>query len=216
MNYNELVIKYIDNYPIDEPIFLNDIKNYVKKNSNKIFDTKKLMKNINVLMNRLTKKNTICLFERGIYYKPIKNIFGIKNLNITKVIDQKYLKDKDTTIGFISGAYLYNMLGLTTQISKYKLIITNKCPNNNKYNIDKLGITIKKPPVKINNDNYLYLQLLDLLANRDKISIEVDEQTTKNIIYNLIKENNLQFDKIFYYAKITNNKKAIENLYELG
>lgn len=216
MNYNELVINYLDSCPFDEPIFLNDIKDYVKNHLNKVFDIDKIMKNVNVLMNRLTKDNTITLFERGIYYKPTTNIFGIKKLNTTKVINQKYLICDDNVIGYISGAYLYNALGLTTQVPKYKLIITNNCPNNNKYNIDKLGITIKKPYITIDNDNYIYLQLLDLLANREKIDVEVDDNMRKEIIYNFIKENNLKFDKLFYYAKITNNKKAIENLYEIG
>lgn len=216
MNYNELVLNYINDYPFDEPIFLDNIKKYVKEHLNIEFNIDKTMKNINVLMNRLTKNSTVCLFERGIYYKPKRNVFGMKKLNTTKIINKKYLKEDEMIIGYVAGAYLYNALGLTTQVPKYKLIVTNNCPNNNKYTIDKLGIIIKKPIIPINNDNYLYLQFLDLLANRDKISVEVDSTINKKIIYDFVKENNLKMEKIFYYAKITNNKRAIEKLYKLG
>ena len=31
MNYNDILVKYIDEYPCDEPIFIEDIKNHFKK-----------------------------------------------------------------------------------------------------------------------------------------------------------------------------------------
>ena len=31
MNYNNILIKYIDEYPYDEPIFIEEIKDYFKK-----------------------------------------------------------------------------------------------------------------------------------------------------------------------------------------
>ena len=214
MMYNDIVLNYLDNYPFDEPIFIEDIKKYVKDTVSDKCDFNKVFKNINVFLNRLTKKNKIYLYTRGIYYKPTKGVFGIRGLNSDKVICKKYLEDNGNIKGYFSGAVLFNVLGLTTQIPRYKMIVTNECNIDNTYNDKKLCVTIKKPKIKIDNTNYIYLQLLDLLANKEQINIEVDNE--KEIIYNFIKENNLEFDKIFMYAKITNNKKAIEHLYELG
>ena len=38
MNYNDILIKYIDEYPYDEPIFIEDIKDYFKNYIKNNFD----------------------------------------------------------------------------------------------------------------------------------------------------------------------------------
>ena len=212
MNYNELLTKYIDSYPYNEPIFIEDIKEYFKNFIKDNFDTS--FKSIYVYINRLVKENIIIQFIKGIYYKPVKGKFGNKPLNINKVIDKKYIFDNTGQKGYFSGAYLFNKLGLTTQIPKNVLIVTNECPNANDYNNKKLGVTIRKPKIEVNNDNYKYLQLFDVLINRDNVAIETDNE--KEIIYKFIKDNELEMEKIFEYANKINNLKPIRKLYELG
>ncbi|MBP3460931.1 MAG: hypothetical protein J6K21_00780 [Bacilli bacterium] len=212
MNYNDILIKYIDEYPYDEPIFIEDIKdffkNYIKNNFDDVF------KNIYVYINRLVKDNKLIQFIKGIYYKPLTGAFGNKLLNINKVIDKKYIHDGTRQKGYLTGAYLFNKIGLTTQIPKEILIVTNECPNANDYNNKNLGVIIRRPKIEINDDNYKYLQLFDVLINKDNIKIEVDNE--KEIIYKFIKDNGLEFEKIFEYANKINNSKPIKRLYELG
>ncbi len=212
MNYNDILIRYIDEYPYDEPIFIENIKdyfrNYIKDNFDKVF------KNIYVYINRLVKENKLVQFIKGVYYKPLKGVFGNKLLDINKVIDKKYIRDKDGQKGYLTGAYLFNKIGLTTQIPKEILIVTNECPNGNDYNNKKLGVTIRRPKIEINDGNYKYLQLFDVLINKDNIKIEIDDE--KKVIYKFIKDNELEFEKIFEYANKINNFKPIKRLYELG
>ena len=52
------------------------------------------------------------------------------------------------------------------------------------------------------------------MINKDNINIEASDE--KKIIYNYIKENKLEMDKIFEYANKINNLKPIKKLYELG
>lgn len=212
MNYNYILIKYIDEYPYDEPIFIEEIKDYFKSFIHEEFDN--VFKNIYVYINRLVKENKLVQFIKGVYYKPLKGIFGNKILNINKVIKKKYILDNNGIKGYFSGAYLFNKIGLTTQIPKEVLIVTNECPNGNDYNNKNLGVIIRKPKININEDNHKYLQLFDILINKDNIKIEVDNQ--KEIIYKFIRDNKLDFEKIFEYANKTNNLKAIKKLYELG
>ncbi len=212
MNYNNILIKYIDEYPYDEPIFIEEIKDYFKKIIQNNFET--TFKNIYVYINRLVKENKLSQFVKGIYYKPTKGIFGSKPLNINKVIEKKYICDKNGKKGYFTGAYLFNKLGLTTQIPKEILIVTNECPNSNDYNNKNLGVTIRKPKTTVTEDNYKYLQLFDILMNKDNIKIEVDNE--KEIIYKFIDDNQLNFEKIFEYANKINNLKPIIRLYELG
>ena len=212
MNYNNMLIKYIDKCPYDEPIFIDDIKKHFKKIIQNDFEN--TFKNIYVYINRLVKENKLSQFIKGVYYKPIKGIFGNKPLDINKVIEKKYLCDENGIKGYISGAYLFNKIGLTTQVSKEILIMTNECPNANDYNNKSLGVVIRKPKILVNEDNYKYLQLFDILINKDNIKIEAENE--KEIIYKFIKDNELNFEKIFEYAKKINNIKPIMKLYELG
>ncbi len=211
MNYNDILIKYIDACPFDEPIFIEEIKEHFKKFILDNFE--KTFKNIYVYINRLVKENKIVQFIKGVYYKPIKGTFGNKLLNVNKVIDKKYIHDKNGQKGYFSGAYLFNKVGLTTQVPKEILIVTNECPNANDYNNKNLGVVIRKPKIKINDDNYKYLQLFDLLINKDNIKIETDDE--REIIYKFIKDNELYLEKIFKYANMLNNMKPIKKLYEL-
>ena len=82
------------------------------------------------------------------------------------------------------------------------------------YKNEKLGVIIRQPKIKINNDNYKYLQLFDIINNRDQINIEVDNED--EILYNFIEENKLDFEKIIKYARETKNKQVLEKLYILA
>ena len=212
MNYNEILIKYIEEYPFDEPIFVNDIRQYFKNILKEEYEN--VIKDIYVYLNRLVKEKKLNQFVKGIYYKPIKGAFGDKVINVNKIINKKYIIDENGLKGYFSGAYLFNKIGLTTQIPREVLIVTNECPNTNDYRNKNLGVIIRKPKININKDNYKYLQLFDILNNRDNIKIEVENK--KQIIFNYIRENELDIEKIFEYAYKINSFKAIEKLFILG
>ena len=84
MNYNDILVRYIDKCPYDEPIFIEEIKAYFKKIVQDNFEN--TFKNIYVYINRLVKENKLSQFIKGIYYKPKKGVFGNKPLNINNVI----------------------------------------------------------------------------------------------------------------------------------
>ena len=216
MNYNTILMDYIDNCPFDEPILIEEIKQYIKDNIDEKDNIDHVLKNLYVYINRLVKRKKIIQFLKGICYKPKDGVFGKKKLNIGKVRTKKYLEDDNGIKGYFTGPYLLNKLGLTTQVSRYVYIVTNECPNENIYKNEKLGVVIRKPKININEENYKYLQLLDILNNKDKVNIEVDKNKEKEIIYKFIDKNKLEYKKIFELAKATKNKKAIEKLYELG
>lgn len=213
MNYNEIIYEYINKCNLDEPLFLEEIKQYVLRKYKK--NEMNNLKNINVIINRMCKKDKLKQFYKGIYYKPVKNIFGEMPLDKNKVIIKKYIKDENGNIkGYITGAKLFNQLGLTTQVSNITNIVTNECKNNNEYKNERLGVIIKKPKIKIDNDNYKYLQLLDIINNKEQINIEVNNED--EIIYNFIEKNKLDFEKIIKYARETKSKKILEKLYILA
>lgn len=217
MNYKEEIIKYIYEYEKGDPIFIEDIKKHIFNlyNEYNMIEKDKLNKNINVIINRIVKEDIIKMYAKGIYYQPIKNVFGEMPINKNKIIERKYLKDNNGRIkGYISGEKLFNRFGLTTQISNKLYIITNNCGKKNEYYNRFLNVLLKKSTIEINNENYLYLQLIDVLKNKKRIHVEANN--ADEIIYNYIEDNNLDFEKIIKYARETNNKKILEYLYEIA
>ena len=214
MNCRSLVFCYIQNCEKNEPIFIEDIKEYIIQ-FYKDDEREKIFNNVKEILNRLNKENIIRTAYKGIYYIPKTNIFGEVPLPNNKIIQYKYLTDKLGNVkGYITGANLFNKVGLTTQVPNIIDIVTNECKNNNKYENKNLNVIIRKPKIEINKDNYKYLQLIDLIENKDNIYVEVDYMD--EIIYNFIRENDLQFEKILKYARETNSKAVIEKMVMLA
>lgn len=111
MNICKLVLEYIEQYPEDEPIFIEDIKKYVIGQYEEDDKQENVLKNINVILNRLKNKGIIKAEYKGVYYKPIISMFGAVPLNTNKLRKLKYLEDKDGNIkGYIVGAKLFKSL----------------------------------------------------------------------------------------------------------
>lgn len=214
MNICKLVLEYIEQYPKDEPIFIEDIKKYVIQQCENDNKKESILKNINVILNRLKNEGIIKAEYKGVYYKPIISMFGEVPLNTNKLRKLKYLEDKDGNIkGYIVGAKLFNKLGLTTLVPNVTEIVTNKCKYHKQYD-EKLRTYITKPKIEVTNDNYRYLQFIDILDNKDNIPIEA--RNADEILYRIIEECKLDFEKIIKYARETNNRKVLDKLFVLA
>jgi len=210
MSCYAMVLKYINNNGKGTPIFIDDVRNYVIDYYN-TKDVTKISNNVKVILNRLNKEGIIKTAQKGIYYVPKENIFGKMTIGNNDIIKYKYLMDKEGNIkGYITGAKLFNDLHLTTQVPNKIDIVTNECKNYNKYENKQLNVIIRKPKTIIDNNNYKYLQLFDLIENKDKIKIDVDNED--EIIYQFIKNNDLDFEKIIKYAVDTKCKKVINKI----
>lgn len=214
MNICKLVLEYIEQYPEDEPIFIEDIKKYVIGQYEEDNKQENVLKNINVILNRLKNKGIIKTEYKGVYYKPIISMFGAVPLNTNKLRKLKYLEDKDGNIkGYIVGAKLFNKLGLTTLVPNVTDIVTNECKYHKQYD-EKLRTYITKPKIEITNENYRYLQFIDILDNKDNIPI--DAPNADEILYRIIEECKLDFEKIIKYARETNNRKVLDKLFVIA
>ena len=214
MNICKLVLEYIEQYPEDEPIFIEDIKKYIIQKCENDPKQENILKNINVILNRLKNEGIIKAEYKGVYYKPIISMFGEVPLNTNKLRKLKYLEDKDGNIkGYIVGAKLFNKLGLTTLVPNVTDIVTNECKYHKQYD-ERLRTYITKPKIEITNENYRYLQFIDILNNKDNIHIEA--RNADEILYRIIEECKLDFEKIIKYARETNNRKVLDKLFVLA
>lgn len=214
MNCYNMVLEYINTQNRGIPIFIEEIKDYIIQfyNTN---DKEKVFNNVKAILNRMNKEGIIETAYKGIYYIPVENIFGKMLLGNRQIIQYKYIMDKKGNIkGYITGAKLFNNIHLTTQVPNIIDIATNECKNFNKYENKNLNVIIRKPKIEVNNNNYRYLQLFDLIENKDNIDIEVENPD--EIIYNFIAENELDFEKIIKYAMDTKSRTVINKILVLA
>ena len=196
----------LDNYKVNEPIFLYDI------------DIKGKSQNaIKLEMNNLYKNKKIDKFDRGIYYFSKPTEFGFNStLSLYDVINKKYLTDKEgNTIGYLTDVSFANNLQLTTQRAMYYTIRTNKATKSiEKKIINNTLVVIKKPRILITNKNYKILQLLDLFADRYFIEIE-DMKEVFNIIKKYMSSNKIKMEDLKKYY-VFYPERLYKNMYEMG
>ena len=210
MNCYNMVLEYINTQNKGTPIFIEEIKNYIIQFYDKN-DKEKVYNNVKAILNRMNKEGIIETAYKGIYYIPTENIFGKMLLSNRQIMLYKYIIDKAGNIkGYITGAKLFNDANLTTQFTFIIDIAKNECKNFNKYENKNLKVIIRKPKIEVNNENYKYLQLFDLIENKDNINIEVDNPD--EIIYKFITQNELDFEKIIKYAMETKSRTVINKI----
>lgn len=138
------------------------------------------------ILSRLTKEEKISRIEKGIFYKAKKTRFGVLNPELEEIIKSEVKNNKKIT-GYISGAFSYNKLGLTTQIPNIVEIVTEKrkpCKT-----IGGIKIKYIQGGVKLTKANIKYLQILDALKNIKKIP---DSNIEKS--YKILKEQIRDFE----------------------
>ncbi len=121
-------------------------------------------------IERLQKKGVIKKLSKGKFYKPKKTVFGILKPNQEELL-KSYLFDGKNRTAYITGNYLYNQLGLTTQVAKQLQIASRS-----KRIVVKTELVIAKPVmayVDVTDDNYVLLGILDAIKDI-KIIPDVD------------------------------------------
>ena len=173
------VRKYVDN--------LNEGSLFRYEDLKKISDNKMAIAKI---LSRLTKEKKIDRIEKGLFYKPKVTRFGKLNPNIEKIIKAE-LKKENRVIGYISGDFIYNKLGLTTQIPKVIEVMTEKRKPTKI--IEGVKIKYTQKFMKFTKKNIEYFQILDALKNIKKIpdsKIEENYEILKEVIKELENKNN--------------------------
>lgn len=186
----ETLYEYLlDNYKENEPIFLVDIqidgmtRTNVRQQIKKLADTGKVKR-----------------FDNGIYFLPKKTIFKSgSQLAPEKVLECKYLRDKDKRCGYVSGLMFFNQMGLTTQIPMMYEVVSNKATNDyRETSLAKSRVIVRKPKVPITEKNYKVLQFLDMLKDVDVYS-EVTGKQLQDRLYRYMDDANLSISEMEPY-----------------
>lgn len=125
-------------------------------------------------LGRLIQRGGLERLSPGVYYKPKQTRFGTVGPPIEAQF-RDLLYDNETPIGYLTGFYAFNLLGLTTQQAATLEIGTNFPKRNGKRGIYPLRFVLQKNP--IHQDNIEMLRLLDCLKWIKKIPDTTTERS---------------------------------------
>ena len=159
----------------------------------------------------LCKKGEIVHLDRGEYYIPKKNKYGIVPFDPMKIIEKKYIKDNENVQGFYSGKYLLYQLGISKINPKTIEIYSNNETQRSKVvNICGKRLLLHKPRTKIDKFNASVLCFLELMNG---IDIETLDEYKRKLITDYIAENRITQKQITKYISFFPDKTC-RNLIE--
>lgn len=178
-----------ENYEEDDPIILAELK--IKDMTEN---------NIRQQLKKLTDEGMIKRFDKGIYYLPRKSIFKSGSLpSIEKVLEYKYLRDKNQLCGYVSGQLFFNQIGLSTQVPMQYEIVSNKATTDYRETVlAQSRIIIRSPKVPVTEQNYTILQFLDLMKDVDLYS-EISGKELQERLFKYLRTVNLKISDLEPY-----------------
>lgn len=186
----ETLYEYLlDNYKENEPIFLADLQVDGMTRTN-----------VRQQIKKLTDTGKVKRFDNGIYFLPKKTIFKSgSQLAPEKVLECKYLRDKDERCGYVSGLMFFNQMGLTTQAPMMYEVVSNKATNDyRETSLAKSRVIVRKPKVPVTEKNYKALQFLDMLKDVDVYS-EVTGKPLQERLYRYMDDAHLSISEMEPY-----------------
>ena len=182
-------LQNLDNYKENEPIFLADLQVDGMTRTN-----------VRQQIKKLTDTGKVKRFDNGIYFLPKKTIFKSgSQLAPEKVLECKYLRDKDERCGYVSGLMFFNQMGLTTQVPMMYEVVSNKATNDyRETSLAKSRVIVRKPKVPVTEKNYKALQFLDMLKDVDVYS-EVTGKPLQDRLYRYMDDANLSISEMEPY-----------------
>ena len=163
---------------------------------------------INKQLAKYVKTGELIRFDKGVYYVPKKTILGPSKLNPQKVIERKYINNKD---GYYSGASFLNQLGLSTQVPNVIEIYTNnESAKVREINVGSIKVLLRKARTTINSSNVAVQSFLELM---NSVSPSFFDEERKQITAKYIKDTGITRNDITKYAKAFPDK-AMRTLIE--
>jgi hypothetical protein len=186
----DIILEYIKtNYDNKTPIFVNDIyKEFTEISEG----------TIRSLFKRFSDSGVLEKVDNGVYALPNKeSVLGKATVYVSNVIENKYIRnEKGQRIGYISGINFSNQIGLTSQTASVNTIYSNNISNKKRMTTLKNSrLIINAPRVKVTDENYKLLQILDLLNEFEKLS-EQDLKTASNKILEFLEKIKLKKEEV--------------------
>lgn len=156
--------------------------------------------NVAVLLSEQNRKGMLVRVGKGTYYRPKKSVLGLGKLPLYQDEQFRYLTKKLN--GYITGAYIYNKMGLTEQVATTITIATLNPVR--RFRFENLEIECVKAYCNDYSEEILlpYLRVLDAIKDMKHIP-----GTTGQDIYNRLKSKYFNMYSLVELEKIVSLAK---------
>ena len=119
--------------------------------------------NVAVFLSEQSKKGILMRVEKGAYFRPRKSALGLGTLPVYQDEQFRYITQK--LDGYITGAYIYNKMGLTEQVATTITVATLNPVR--RFRFKNLDVECVKSYTAAYHDetNIPYLRLLDAVKD---------------------------------------------------
>jgi hypothetical protein len=191
-----------DKYGYNEPIYIDDIRFKDYSRSWLFKELKKLVDN-----------NDIKRFDKGIYYFPVKMFFGDSFLDPRKVVERRFISDGNDVYGYVAGASLLNLAGLSTQVPNLiELVTNNETTRIREITIGTQKVRARRSRTTITKENVNTLQFLDLM---NSVTPAAMDETEQFMLRKYTKDSGVTRNAVTQYAGIF-PARAMKNMVESG
>lgn len=194
IGYGQQIAHTVKNMPYDAAIRTEEIAGQIAKQFAIPYTQATAL--TNVKLKRMADQGEIKRLQKGVYCQLRHTAFGKLAPTIDKVMTKALTLQNGKRIGYESGAYLLNQLGLTTQIPRSVEIATNlfgmKLPEN-------CNIQAKKPPMAVTDENWKYLQFLDLVNGMGQAY--TDAEHPQQLLLQYVKKRQLDRLTLIFWAR---------------
>lgn len=196
MTNKDFIMECISGVKTGVPMYTADLA--VKLAEKDSIDERKARAAVSVAMKRILDQG-LCpklrSYQKGIYYLAEETPFGETGINKELLIRHKYLAPD---IGYETGyAALYHF-GLTTQIPRKRVLVTNRVKECQRLD-EALGVYVRPPKVKVTAKNKDYLRVLDVLELMEKAP--VDNGDPYGRMADILIQYNLRYSKLLALAE---------------
>jgi len=167
--YGEFIADTVRNLPFAAAIRTEVIANQLAESFALPYDQARKL--TNVKLKRMADRGEIERFQKGMYFHVKETIFGKVTPNIDKMVMKTLTEQDGAKIGYEFGASLLNRLGLTTMIPRDIEITTNRYRTNLP---ECCHIKVRRPPTVVTDQNWKYLQLIDVVSALPNAHIDAD------------------------------------------
>jgi len=157
---------------LGEPIIVKDVQRQIAKASG--MDVDQVNRGVIAGMRFFLRDKDIKLkrFQRGVYYRYCKGVFGDTVIDKERLIYKKYLGNFK---GYETGPKLLLGLGLTTHLTNLPRKFVSNAARNRSFKDNELNIDITRPRTVLNKKNLRYFQLLDTILMVKLIPVDAKD-----------------------------------------
>jgi len=208
IGYGEHISNAVENMPYECVIQTEDIAKKLAAEFELPYDKAKVL--TNVKLKRMADKGEIERVQRGVYCHIKQTVFGKVTPSIDEIVIKTLKIQDEKRIGYESGAFLLNRLGISTLMPRDIEITTNrygaKLPEG-------CRIVTCKPAVTVTDENWKLLQFIDLVSELP--NAHIDAENPEQLLRQYAKKQQIDTLMLIFTARKYYSPKVLIPLIDL-